>query len=59
MPSVKCQTVTDHLHVNSKYTCTVTSLTAEGLAQSVKWLTAEREVVGSIPGAGPSLRVLK
>ena len=33
--------------------------TAEGLAQSVERLTAEREVVGSIPGAGPTLRVLK
>ena len=30
-----------------------------GLAQSVERLTAEREVVGSIPGAGPLLRVLK
>ena len=34
-------------------------LTAAGLAQSVERLTAEREVVGSIPGAGPTLRVLK
>ena len=34
-------------------------LTAAGLAQSVERLTAEREVVGSIPGAGPILRVLK
>ena len=33
--------------------------TAAGLAQSVERLTAEREVVGSIPGAGPTLRVLK
>ena len=32
---------------------------AAGLAQSVERLTAEREVVGSIPGAGPTLRVLK
>ena len=32
---------------------------AAGLAQSVERLTAEREVVGSIPGAGPILRVLK
>ena len=31
----------------------------EGLAQSVERLTAEREVAGSIPGAGPLLRVLK
>ena len=28
-------------------------------AQSVKRVTAEREVAGSIPGAGPILRVLK
>ena len=34
-------------------------LTAAGLAQSVERLTAEREAVGSIPGAGPILRVLK
>ena len=34
-------------------------LTAAGLAQSVERLTAEREVAGSIPGAGPLLRVLK
>ena len=34
-------------------------LTAAGLVQSVERLTAEREVVGSIPGAGPTLRVLK
>ena len=30
-----------------------------GLAQSVERLTAEREVVGSIPGAVPILRVSK
>ena len=30
-----------------------------GLAQSVEPLTADREVVGSIPGALPILRVLK
>ena len=30
-----------------------------GLAQSVERMTAEREVAGSIPGAGPILRVLK
>ena len=30
-----------------------------GLTQSVERLTAEQEVVGSIPGAGPILRVLK
>ena len=35
------------------------ALTAAGLAQSVERLTAEREVAGSIPGAGPILRVLK
>ena len=34
-------------------------LTVAGLAQSVERLTAEREVAGSIPGAGPLLRVLK
>ena len=33
--------------------------TTAGLAQSVERLTAEREVAGSIPGAGPTLRVLK
>ena len=32
---------------------------ATGLAQSVERLTAEREVVGSIHGAGPIFRVLK
>ena len=30
-----------------------------GLAQSVERLTAEREVASSIPGIGPTLRVLK
>ena len=30
-----------------------------GLAQSVERLTAEWEVAGLIPGAGPILRVLK
>ena len=34
-------------------------LTAAGLAQLVEGLTAERKVAGSIPGAGPILRVLK
>ena len=34
-------------------------ITAAGLAQSVARLTAEREVAGSIPAAGPILRVLK
>ena len=33
--------------------------TAAVFAQSVKRVTAEREVAGSIPGAGPILRVLK
>ena len=32
---------------------------AAGLAQSVKRLTSEREVADSIPGPGPTLRVLK
>ena len=34
-------------------------LIAAGLAQSVECLTAEGEVVGSIPEVGPILRVLK
>ena len=42
----------------SAYSICVTN-TVAGPAQSVKCLTAEREVVGSIPGAGPILRVLK
>ena len=33
--------------------------TVVGLAQSVEHLTAEREVAGAIPWAGPLLRVLK
>ena len=33
--------------------------TVAGLAQSVERLNAEREVAGSIPGAGPLFRVLK
>ena len=37
----------------------VLGVTAAGLAQSVERLIAEREVAGSIPGAGPILRVLK
>ena len=36
-----------------------TRKTAGGLAQLVERLTAEREVTGSIPVAGPTLRVLK
>ena len=39
--------------------CLFKSVSAAGLAQSVEPLTAEREVAGSIPGAGPILRVLK
>ena len=35
------------------------NLTVAGLSQSVERLTAEREVAGSIPAAGPLLRVLK
>ena len=35
------------------------ALTVTGLAQSVQRLTTEREVAGSISGAGPLLRVLK
>ena len=46
-----------------EYICNLEShsiATAAGLAQSVERLTAEREVAGSIPGAGPILyRVLK
>ena len=34
-------------------------VTVAGIAQSVERLTVEREVAGSIPGAGPLLRVLK
>ena len=42
--------------------CTLTCyvvLTTAGLAQSVEPLIVEREVAVSIPGAGPTLRVLK
>ena len=35
------------------------TITVAGLAQSVEHLTAEWEVAGLIPGAGPLLRVLK
>ena len=34
-------------------------ITIAGLAQLLECLTAERKVVGLIPGAGPILRVLK
>ena len=34
-------------------------LTVVGLAQSIEHLTAEQEVAGLIPGAGPIVRVLK
>ena len=34
-------------------------LTVAGLAPLVERLTAERRVTGSIPGIGPTLRVLK
>ena len=34
-------------------------ISAAGLAQSVERLTAEREAADSIPGTGPTLRVLK
>ena len=39
--------------------CIVFILDRAGLAQLVERLTAEREVVVSIPGTGPILRVLK
>ena len=35
------------------------TISLAGLAQSVECLTAEQEVAGSIPRAGPLLRVLK
>jgi len=37
----------------------MTNITLAGLAQSVGHLTAELEVIGSIPGIRPILRVLK
>ena len=46
-------------NVRRKRCITVIILTVAGLAQSVERLTAEREVAGSIPVAGPLLRVLK
>ena len=39
--------------------CCPSRLTARALAQSVERLTVEREVVGSVPGDGPILKVLK
>ena len=39
--------------------CLVFILDHAGLAQLVERLTAEREVVDSIPGTGPILRALK
>ena len=47
----------EHLQVNTIALCGLTDKTA--VAQSVERLTAPREVVGSIPGAGPILRVLR
>ena len=47
----------DTLHL--WYAFLLSLLLLVGLAQSVERLTAEREVAGSIPGAGPILRVLK
>ena len=41
------------------FTCNDSFPTLAGLAQSVERLTAERELPGSIPGSGPTLRVLK
>lgn len=35
------------------------TLTATGLAQLVEYMTVEQEITGSIPRAGPILRVLK
>ena len=46
-------------NVRTKSYITVIILTVAGLAQSVERLTAEGEVAGSIPGAGPLLRVFK
>ena len=45
----------DVLHFQGK----IVGKFAAGLSQSVERLTSEREVVGSIPGPGPTLRVLK
>ena len=49
----------DFLVVSASQDAGSEDLTVAGLAQSVERLTAEREVAGSIPGAGPTLRVLK
>ena len=58
--------VTAHSLINALYPTDdslqrllVISAPAAGLAQSIERLTAAREVAGSIPGAGPILRVLK
>ena len=47
------------LHLTNEFKPIQTLSTAAGLAQSVERLTAEREVAGSIPGAGLLLRVLR
>ena len=39
--------------------CCPSRLTARAISQWVERLTAEREVVGSVPGDGPILKVLK
>ena len=57
---------THHFHIAyqlytsklSAWTCFF-ALIAAVLAQSVERVTAQREVAGPIPGAGPILRVLK
>ena len=41
------------------FTCKDSFPTAAGLAQSVERLTAERELLGSIPRSGPTLREMK
>ena len=41
------------------YTDMYMFLTAAALAPLIERLTAERQVTGSIPGTGPTLRVLK
>lgn len=66
-----CDVVTDQHGYNNKkqlkYTCNQQQMniilflntTAAGLAQPLEHLTAEWEVTGSIPGAGPIIRALK